>query len=87
MKEDYKKASLEFTHTFITIMGRDGQEALQFLIANFITCYAMINNENRCYTLDAIISLAKDIAKEQFEDGKDFLDFISEKNKEHMEEK
>ena len=76
----------EFVIGFCRVHHESNQQARVLLVSSFATCFGLMSPEDRVRTVEAILTIAKDINVEKFEDGQDFLAFLTEKAIDHKEE-
>ena len=76
----------EFIKAFEKIYKSNPQQGRVSLISIFATCFGLLSPEDRVKSLDAILSIAKDINVVLFEDGQDFVTYLKEKSIEHQKE-
>ena len=67
-----------FVNIFSTMHLDDPEEASVFLISSFITCYSMMNPEERIRALTNLLDLIHMMGSEVFEDGTDFVSFLKD---------
>lgn len=75
----------EFIKLFENIYKSNPQQGRVSLVSVFATCFGLLTPEDRIKSLDAILSVAKDINIVLFEDSEDFVTYLKEKSIQHLE--
>ena len=86
MMPEALNAVRDFISVFEKVYKVDPQQGRISLVSVFATCFGLLTPEDRLKSLDAILSVAKDINVVLFEDGQDFVTYLQEKSIEHQQE-
>jgi hypothetical protein len=86
MIEVAKQMSKLFIDTSASIYPYDSDIVITMMVASFTGAYSMLDIDERTRVMIVLLHIIQDIGGEKFEDGPDFLDFITEKMSEKKRE-
>ena len=75
----------DFIDAFAEMHREDEHTATTFIASAYLTCFSMMSIKERDRLTAALMIASGEMSQERFEDGQDFIAFLTEKDEEHKQ--